>query len=92
MSDEKGVEYSQENNTALFKELALDPSDHTSGRLAKRSLKMIFFSYPCRYANQDGVLDAAAVHKLLVDYRSALVQSVSYFLESLVCFGTRTKK
>lgn len=63
MSDEKGVEYSQENSTALFKELALDPSDHTSGRLAKR------------YANEDGVLDAAAVQKMLADYRRVLVQS-----------------
>lgn len=63
MSDEKGVEYSQENNTALFKELALDPSDHTSGRLAKR------------YANEEGVLDAAAVQKLLADYRAVLAHS-----------------
>lgn len=63
MSDEKGVEYSQETNTALFKELALDPSDHTSGRLAKR------------YANEDGVLDAASVQKMLVDYRTVLAES-----------------
>jgi hypothetical protein len=61
--DEKGVQYSQENSNTLFKELESDPSDHTSGRIAKR------------YANRDGVLDAASVQKLLSDYRNVLVKT-----------------
>jgi len=58
--DEKGdVVYSQENTNALFRELANDPSDHTSGRLVRR------------YA-RDGVLDASALQRLLADYRSVI--------------------
>jgi len=63
MGDEKGVSYSQNNSNALFKELEHDPSDHTSGRLAKR------------YANEAGVLDAASLQKLLHDYRNVLVKT-----------------
>jgi hypothetical protein len=62
-SEAGSVQYSQENSNLLFKELEKDPSDHTSGRLAKR------------YANQDGVLDAAGVQKLLHDYKNVLVKT-----------------
>lgn len=58
-----GVQYSQEQSNLLFKELEKDPSDYTSGRLAKR------------YANQDGVLDAVGVQKLLHDYKNVLVKT-----------------
>jgi len=57
------VQYTQENSNALFKALETDPSDHTSGRIARR------------YANSEGVLDAASLQKLLQDYRNVLVQS-----------------
>jgi hypothetical protein len=60
--DEK-VEYTQENSNTLFRALETDPSDHTSGRIARR------------YANSEGVLDASSLQKLLKDYRNVLVKA-----------------